>query len=204
VLDAPPAGILTPGAALARAWAVSGANAPGADGSISMTVQWNAPEQGATFDRSVGNRTSAVAWRYLGGNWSPQPGVRTTDNGLYPAVDNLVTPNTGLWTLAGYGALLAVDPPGMSGVPGGVELAQNTPNPFLRETTIRYGLPKSASVSLALYSLMGERVATLAQGVQDAGWHFAMLDASRLPGGIYFYRLEAGGATRSRKVIVIK
>jgi hypothetical protein len=202
VLDAPPAG-LTSSVALTRAWAVSQANAPGADGSLMYTTQWNSGEQGASFDRSVGNATSALAWRYVNGAWSPQPGVRVSDNGLFPAVDNLVTTNTGLWTLAGYGSLLAVDP-GLGGVPRTLELAQNSPNPFVRSTSIRYGLPQRANVSLALYSVLGERVATLAQGEQEAGYHVATLDASRLHGGMYFYRLEVGGKVQSRKVIVLK
>jgi hypothetical protein len=203
VLDAPPAANLTPAASLTRAWAVS-AYAPGTDGAITYAVQWNGTEAGASFDRSFGNPTSALAWRYLDGAWAPQLGVRTTDNATYPAVDNLVTTNSGLWTLASPGSLLAVDPPGLMGTPRMLELAQNTPNPVVRTTSIRYGLPVRAAVSLALYSVLGERVVTLPQGVQAPGYHVATLDAGRLAGGMYFYRLEAGGAAQTRKVIVIK
>jgi hypothetical protein len=204
VLDAPPAGILTPAASLARAWVVSQANAPGSDGTLAYTMQWNSNEVGASFDRSIGNPTSALAWRYLNGSWSPQPGVRVADNSAYPAVDSLVTPNTGLWTLASLGSLAAVDPPGITAVPRSLELEQNTPNPFVRSTSIRYGLPRRATVSLALYSVLGERVATLARGTQEPGYHFALLDASRLAGGMYFYRLEVDGVAQSRKVVVLK
>lgn len=204
VLDALPTGILTPAASLARAWAVSQANAPGSDGTLTYSVQWGSGEAGASFDRSIGNPTSALAWRYLNGSWSPQPGVRTADNSAYPAVDNLVTPYTGLWTLASLGSLAAVDPPGVSATPRSVELEQNTPNPFVRSTSIRYGLPHRASVSLALYSVLGERVVTLAQGTQEPGYHFALLDASRLAGGMYFYRLEVDGVAQSRKVVVLR
>ena len=203
VLDAPPAGDLTPAAALSRAWAFS-ANHPGTDGTTTYAVQWNGSEVGASFDRSLGNTTSALAWRYLAGAWVPLPGARTADNAAYPAVDNIVSASTGLWTLASPGALLAVDPPGLADVPRALELAQNTPNPVVRTTSIRYGLPKRSAVTLALYSVLGERVAMLAQGIQEPGYHVAMLDAGRLAGGMYFYRLEAGGTAQTRKIIVIK
>jgi hypothetical protein len=204
VLDTPPAGGLTPAVALTRAWVVSRVTTAGVGSSLNYAVQWNAPEQGAQFNRTIGNPTSALAWRYLNGSWSPQPGVRWSDNGLYPAVDNLITPNTGLWTLAGYGNLLAIDPPGIAIVPRSLELEQNTPNPFVRSTAIRYGLPRRATVSLALYSVLGQRVATLVQGVQEAGYHVASVNGTRLPGGTYFYRLQVDGVARSRKVILLK
>jgi len=140
----------------------------------------------------------------VGGIWVPQVGVRTSDNGLYPAVSDLVTPSTGLWTLAGFADLLAVDPPGASGVPRTVELAQNAPNPFARTTSIRYGVPRRASVSLVVYSVSGERVATLAQGVQEPGYHVADFVPARMPGGTYFYRLQVDGVTQSRKLVLLR
>ena len=204
VMDSPPLGLLTPAAALTRAWALTGRNiyAPGNDGTLSLTVQWNASEQGASFDRTIGNTTSAVAWRWVGGNWSPQPGVRTSDNGAYPAVDNLVTNIDGVWTLAGYGSLLAVEPP--EAAPRDLALSSPAPNPFHGATRVGYGLPRRGHVTLALFSLLGERVATLVDGEQEPGWYTVGLEAARLPGGVYFCRLDAGGATQTRKVVLSK
>jgi len=97
-----------------------------------------------------------------------------------------------------------VDPPGMGETPRGLELAQNSPNPCVRATTIRFGLPQRSSVSLGVYTVLGERVATLAQGEQGPGWHTATFDPGRLHGGIYFYRLDALGRTLSRKLVVVR
>jgi hypothetical protein len=205
VMDAPPLTGLIPSAAMGRAWLVRQLNAPGVDGDLMLGLGWNNGEQGVNFDRSLGQPTSALAYRWLGGTWVVQPGVRTSVNGsaTNPPLDTLRTQAMGLWTMASPG-VLGVDTPGMGEPPHGLELAQNSPNPCVRAATIRFGLPQQASVTLAVYTVLGERVATLAQGEQAAGWHTATFDPGRLRGGIYFYRLDALGRTLSRKLIVVR
>jgi hypothetical protein len=190
---------------MSRAWLVRQFNAPGADGDLVLGLGWNDGEQGVNFDRSVGHATSAQAYRWLGGAWVLQPGVRASQSitGSIPPLDTLRTQAMGLWTMASPG-VTAVDPPGVGEAPRGLELAQNMPNPCTRATTIRFGLPQRASVSLGVYTVLGERVATLAQGDQEPGWHTATFDPGRLPGGMYFYRLDALGRTLSRKLIVVR
>lgn len=203
VLDAPPANGLVPATALARAWAVSHANAPGANGPLTFAVQWNAGEQGAQFNRSLDPSTGAWAWRWLDGAWRPQAGVRRTDNGTYPAVDTLVTPDAGLWTLGGAAHLLAADPP-PARAPRALELAPAFPNPARGATSLRYGLPQRTRVTLALYSVLGERVATFADGEQEPGWHLVRFENTRLPSGVYFARLQAGAEVRTSKLVLTR
>ena len=206
VTDAPPASGLPAAGALQRAWLMRGVNPPGASGDLAVSLQWNAGEAGAQFDRSFGQPTSARAWRYLDGAWAMQPGVRTGENSATgdPAIDTLRTQGQGLWTLANPAGSLAVGPPGAGSPPPTVELAPCTPNPCVRGTSIRYGLPRAAVVSLAVYSLPGERVATLAQGERGPGFHVERFEPGRLPGGIYFCRLEVDGVALSRKLIVLR
>ena len=78
------------------------------------------------------------------------------------------------------------------------------PNPVRGQGTIEYRLPKSSSVRLVLYDMLGRRVQTLASGRRQGGRHVVDLDASRLTSGVYFARLEADGATRTRKIVVVK
>jgi flagellar hook assembly protein FlgD len=83
-----------------------------------------------------------------------------------------------------------------TGVPETYVLAQNYPNPFNPSTTIKYGLPEQASVSLRVYNVLGQEVARLVEGQQTAGYHEAIWDGRNIAGGIvgsgvYFYRLEA-------------
>lgn len=203
VLDAPPTTGLVPAGALARAWAVAHANGPEVNGWLTYSLQWNKEEQGGDFDRRLSPERAAWAWRWLNGTWVPQANVRRTDNGSFPAVDTLVTLDAGLWTLANIDHLLAADPP-EAAAPRGLELAPAFPNPARGATTVRFGLPQRAQVTVALYSLLGERVVTLADGQREAGWHLVRLDEARLPAGIYFVQLQAGGMSRTAKLVVTR
>jgi hypothetical protein len=83
-------------------------------------------------------------------------------------------------------------------------LSQNYPNPFNPTTTIRYGLPHRAHVLLAIFNILGERMATLVDQEVDAGVHEVVLDATRYPTGIYFYRLHAGEFLQTREFGLVR
>jgi hypothetical protein len=89
-------------------------------------------------------------------------------------------------------------------VPGAFSLAQNFPNPFNPVTTIRYGLPSKSYVELAVYNVLGERVALLVQGVQEGGFHEARFDGSALSSGVYFYRLQSAGFVETKKLSLLR
>ena len=91
-----------------------------------------------------------------------------------------------------------------TGVPAHFSLAQNYPNPFNPSTTIRYGLPQRADVSLVVFNTLGQQVATLVNGSQDAGYHEAKFDGSNLASGIYFYRIQAGGFVQTKKFVLLR
>ena len=83
-------------------------------------------------------------------------------------------------------------------------LGQNYPNPFNPVTTIEYRMPHSGHVSLAVYDVLGRRVATLVERAQSAGRHRVVFDAGNLASGVYYYRLRAGGQTLARKLLLIR
>jgi hypothetical protein len=89
-------------------------------------------------------------------------------------------------------------------VPGAFRLEQNYPNPFNPATRIRYTLPDAAPVRLDVFDLLGRRVAVLADGFQPPGTHEVTFDARGLPGGPYFYRLQAAGRIETRAMLLIK
>jgi xylan 1,4-beta-xylosidase len=89
-------------------------------------------------------------------------------------------------------------------LPGRFELGQNFPNPFNPTTAISYKLPALGSVTLKVYDVLGRRVETLVDDRENAGKHFVTFDGDKLASGVYFYRLEAGGVTLQRKMVLIK
>jgi hypothetical protein len=89
-------------------------------------------------------------------------------------------------------------------VPEEFTLGQNYPNPFNPSTTVRYELPVSAHVSLNVYNMLGQTVATLVDEVQEAGYKSVRLDASNLASGMYYYHLKAGSFSKAKKMLLIK
>jgi len=92
----------------------------------------------------------------------------------------------------------------LSGTPTEFALMQNYPNPFNPSTKIRFALPNSANVHIAVYNLIGQEIAQLASGEMSAGYHEVVWDASNVNSGIYFYRIQAGSFTELKKMILMK
>jgi hypothetical protein len=84
------------------------------------------------------------------------------------------------------------------------KLSQNYPNPFNPRTTIAFHLPKSANVTLEIFNILGEEVATLLSASLLSGSYEYEWDASELPSGVYLYKLEAGDFIEVRKMILMK
>ena len=88
--------------------------------------------------------------------------------------------------------------------PSDFSLFQNYPNPFNPKTTIRFTIPKSSSVKLVLYDIVGRKVATLLNKDLNPGGYKVDFYASGLESGLYIYRLQAEGFVQSKKLILLK
>ncbi len=94
-------------------------------------------------------------------------------------------------------------------VPRQFMLLQNYPNPFNPSTTIRYQMAVPGHVTLTVYNILGQRIRTLVNGRKPAGGHEVAwdgLDAHGVPmsSGVYFYRLQTGGQSSVRKMVLVK
>jgi hypothetical protein len=88
--------------------------------------------------------------------------------------------------------------------PAAFTLFPNYPNPFNPSTLIRYGLPQRAAVQIAVFNSLGEQVALLVDGEQEAGYHDVRFDASRLSSGAYFCRISAKDYAQTRMLLCVK
>jgi hypothetical protein len=89
-------------------------------------------------------------------------------------------------------------------LPSEYSLSQNYPNPFNPSTQITFSVPEAGMVSVKVYNLVGQEVATLFDNNMAAGSKTITFDASSLSSGIYFYKMSAGTYTATRKMILMK
>ncbi|MFI5252777.1 MAG: LamG-like jellyroll fold domain-containing protein [Bacteroidota bacterium] len=83
-------------------------------------------------------------------------------------------------------------------------LDQNYPNPFNPTTTISYALPQPSRVRLTIVNTLGQELFILLDQFEDTGYKSVSFDASKLPSGVYFYRMEAGGFFDVKKLLLMK
>ena len=83
-------------------------------------------------------------------------------------------------------------------------LHQNYPNPFNPSTMIEYRLSSASHITLKVYNLLGDEIATLVNGQQGAGLHAVRFNASPYASGMYFYRMNAGRYSEMKKMLLVK
>jgi hypothetical protein len=123
------------------------------------------------------------------GNPRPNPVGSRPDIGAFESV-------------LGNPAMGVHEAPGAS--PNGFQLHPNYPNPFNPATSVSYELPSACDVRLTVGDVMGREVAVLEQGRKAAGAHRIEFDGTRLAGGVYFCRLQAGSEVMTRKMVLLK
>jgi hypothetical protein len=90
------------------------------------------------------------------------------------------------------------------GLPQTFQLQQNYPNPFNPSTVISYSIAKAGNVTLKVYNMLGQEVATLVNGYQAAKSYDVTFNASGLSSGVYFYELQAGSNSTIKKMVLMK
>jgi len=106
-------------------------------------------------------------------------------------------------TLYSLNSPMSVETVGSS-VPVEFNLSQNYPNPFNPSTVIRFAIPAENLVTLNIYSITGELVASLLNEVKTAGEYEVSFDATSLPTGVYIYKINAGSFSSVKKMMLVK
>jgi ribosomal protein S11 len=89
-------------------------------------------------------------------------------------------------------------------IPSKYSLLQNYPNPFNPTTTIKFDIPKSSNVKISVYDITGKEFGVLVNEKLQAGTYQTNWNASNFPSGIYFYRIQAGDFSETKKLILLK
>ncbi len=103
-----------------------------------------------------------------------------------------------------YSSITGVSEEDGSEIPGSFSLLQNYPNPFNPATTITYSISERSLVNLKVFDILGKEIATLVNGVKEAGTYSTIFNASDYPGGVYFYKMTANGRISVKKMILLK
>ncbi len=120
---------------------------------------------------------------------------------LIPGFILVATHGRGCWTFD-LNSVLGLDP--YAHVPNEYTLSQNYPNPFNPETKIKFGLPKSGDIKISIYDAAGRKVEEPVNGHFNPGTFEISFDGSKYSSGIYFYKLESGGFTETKKMTLVK
>jgi hypothetical protein len=101
-------------------------------------------------------------------------------------------------------AEIIVDVHNVRNIPVSYSLSQNFPNPFNPTTAISYQLPAFSHVMIKVYDVLGREVATLVNENKPAGNYNVKFDGSKLVSGVYFYRMESGSFSQTKKLLLLK
>lgn len=145
---------------------------------------------------------------------SKLPGLSYIDNDLAYACNEICINWNAPLVFLSFGLEAILSPDGLpTSAPGGrldravpdaFGLDQNYPNPFNPSTVIRYSLPGRSPVVMAVFNPLGQKVSTLVDESQEAGYHEVKFDGSHLASGMYFYTMRAGGFMGTRKLVIVR
>lgn len=149
----------------------------------------------ASFGADLSSLRKGTAVVFASGFLAPSANQNGLAFGLFAALAN--------GTVVSFGGVTAVEEE-VTTTPGSYDLAQNYPNPFNPTTQIVFSLPKEGFAKLVVYNAVGQEMAVLANGNYGAGTYRVAFDAAGLPSGTYFYRVQSGDYTATKKMLLLK
>ena len=101
--------------------------------------------------------------------------------------------------------ITSIDDQKIEEIPKAYMLYQNYPNPFNPSTKISWQSPVGSWQTIKVYDVLGNEIETIVDEFKDAGFHSKLyIVNSKLPSGVYFYRIQAGSFTETKKMMVLK
>ena len=173
-----------------------------AAGDNSVTLNWNTASEN-NVDKFVVTRNSEKVYEVAARNSAIGAGYgwvdRNVENGTEYSYMLSVVDLDGSEMIWG-----TVNATPVENIVTSYTLSQNFPNPFNSETSFTYAIPEAQHVTLAIYNLLGQEIATLVNGRMEAGIHTTNWSAEGLAAGVYMYTLSAGEFSQTNKMLYLK
>ena len=140
--------------------------------------------------------------------WRIPTGLSSSDSVLYAvidpdnSIDELKEDNNTGWNRISLMNVTSVHP--TTNTISSFELSQNYPNPFNPVTRINYQIPKFSHVTIKVYNILGQEIATLINEQKNAGHYSVDFNATRFASGVYFYRMQVGSFVSTKKLLLLK
>ena len=145
------------------------------------------------------------AYEGVPADWKATKGYPVRESLRYTNATLLVAANgTPLGDLTWFPEITDIEEVPGSAIPTEFTLEQNYPNPFNPTTNIKYSITNSTHVTLKVFNVLGQEVASLVNQEQKAGQYVVDFNASNLASGIYMYRIQAGNNTITKKMLLLK
>ncbi|MGH1366308.1 MAG: DUF4397 domain-containing protein [Calditrichia bacterium] len=150
----------------------------------------------ASFTADLSGLAGGAAQVFASGFLTPSANQNGPAFGLFAALPN--------GDVVEFSPIVGIEDDLLDGTINNFELEQNYPNPFNPTTTIRYSIPQSSDVTVTIFNIAGQKVATLVSERQSAGAYTLDFNAAQFPSGVYFYQINAGSFVSSRKMVLSK
>ena len=171
----------------------------------SVSLNWTTSTETNNYGFEIQRNFESTCWTTIG--FKEGKGT-TTEQQSYSFSDNNLQAGRYLYRLKqidldgsfGYSTILNVE----INAPVIFSLTQNYPNPFNPVTKIKYRLPELSKVRLTVYDVLGREIKVLVDQEKPAGTYEIEFDGTNLPTGVYFYRIEAGKYSDTKKLMLLK
>lgn len=175
---------------------------------VPFTITWAAPEHQGSIRITLNRDYPSGTWQTVAANtandgsyaWTPDAPV---SDHCRIRIATMLDPQTYVESAADF-SITASFAAEHDALPDVYALNMPYPNPFNSQTTLSFAVPAPGRVSLAVYDLAGRRVQTIAGGVFERGVYRIPFDASALPSGVYFVKMDAGKFAAAQKMVLLK
>ena len=169
-------------------------------------------ETGALYKYSIYSSTGTNSWNPLVQNvWSDSSEWSEVDFDSTKSrfikiilLQSNQTEYASIWKVEAYGTYFEPAYISSFSIPKSFEISQNYPNPFNPSTKINYSIAKSCDVQLTIYDILGKKIKELVNSYKETGNYTVEFNANNLSSGIYFYHLQAGNFTETKKMMLMK